>query len=117
MAKINFLKLAKKAAEIADDKKGEDILLLDVKKLTAIADYLLIITGLSTPHLRAISEIIRKTLREEDGIETVHRDGAYSPHWTVLDYGGLVVHVMSSQSRYFYALEKIWDEGKKIKTG
>ncbi|MFH1369063.1 MAG: ribosome silencing factor [Elusimicrobiota bacterium] len=116
MKKLSFLKIAKKAAKIADDKKGEDILLLNVRRLTSVADYFLIVTALSTPQLRAVSDAIRRTFCEEDGIETIHREGKDSRHWSVLDYGGLVVHVMSTQARYFYALDKIWNEAKRIKS-
>ena len=115
MTKPNFLKLAKLAARICDDKKGQDILLLSVRKLTAIADYFLIATALSPPHLRALSETVRKTFREELGMGTIHGEGKNSPHWAVLDYGGLVIHIMTGQAREFYALENIWNAARKLK--
>ncbi len=115
MTKPNFLKLAKLAARVADDKKGHGILLLSVKRLTAVADYFVIVTALSTPHLRSLSDTVRRTMREDHGLETVHSEGRTSPYWTVLDYGGLVVHFMTEQAREFYALENIWNEARKLK--
>jgi ribosome-associated protein len=100
---------------MCDDKKAEDIILLNIKKLTAMADYFLILSALSVPHLRALTEMVRKDFREELGLETVHSEGRASAHWSVLDYGGLVIHVMTGQARQFYSLENIWDEGKKVK--
>ena len=111
----DFLKLAKLAAQISDERKGHNVMLLSVKRLTAVADYFVIVTGLSAPHLTALSSIVRKTFREEYGLEIVHTEGRGSPNWVVLDYGGLVVHFMTEQAREFYALENLWDEARKLK--
>lgn len=100
---------------MCDDKKAEGIVLLNVRKLTAVADYFLIISALSVPHLRALTGLVRKSFREDLGLETVHSEGRDSDHWAVLDYGGLVIHIMTEQARRFYSLDNIWEEGRKVK--
>jgi len=115
MTTPDFLKLAKLSAKLCDEKKGHNVVLLSVKRLTAVADYFVIVTALSTPHLGSLSDLVRKTFREEYGMETIHTEGRGSPHWIVLDYGGLVIHFMTEQAREFYALENIWDEARKLK--
>jgi ribosome-associated protein len=114
MAKIDFLKLARKAARIADDKKGSDIVILNVKRLTIVADYFLIVTVTSAPQMRAVLDAIDATVKQEDGIDPLRREGTRGGTWAVLDYGGLVVHVMTPETRAFYALEKVWNEARRI---
>ena len=112
--KTNFLTLAKKSAKLADDKKGEDILILNVKKISGFAEYLLIVTAGSLPQINAISESIKKGLSENSGLLPLHREGRRSESWAALDYGGLVIHIMSYQTRQFYRLEKLWDKARHI---
>jgi ribosome-associated protein len=114
MAKIDFLSMAKKAAEIADNKKAADTVILDVRNLTAIADYFVITTAESTPQINAVCAETEKTFKG-DGITVVRREGISSATWRVLDYGGLVVHVMSPQTRELYNLEKLWNDAKIVK--
>lgn len=114
MKKVNFLALARKAAEIADDKKGEDVIIINVRKHTAVADYLVIASANSTPQISAITDTIVRSFREE-GMHPLHRDGIGSPAWAVVDYGGLVVHVLTPSMRKHYALEEMWMDAKKVK--
>lgn len=115
MAKIDFLDMAKKAAKIADDKKAVKTIILDVRSLTAIANYFVITTAESAPQINAVCSEIEKTFKEE-GITVVRREGVSSATWRVLDYGGLVVHVMAPQTRELYNLEKLWNDAKIVKT-
>jgi len=110
-----FLSIAREAYGIADSKKAVSPLLLNVRKLTTLADYFLIVTGESIPQINAITEAIYKGLRDSRGIMPAHRDGRDSANWSVIDYGGLVVHVMHPAARKIYALEKIWDGALKVK--
>ena len=109
-----YLKLAREAYQIADSKKALKPALLNVARLTAVADYFLIVTGESSPQIKAIAESIYKTFRDSYGILPAHRDGIGSMNWSVIDYGGLVVHIMNPESRNIYALEKIWHAAKKV---
>ena len=112
--KINFLILARKSAKLADDKKGEDILILNVKKISSFAEYLIIVTAGSFPQINAISENIKKDFIDSFGLMPLHREGKRSDSWGVLDYGGLVIHIMSEATRQFYRIEKLWDKGRHI---
>jgi ribosome-associated protein len=114
MVNIDFLKLALKAAKIADDKKSIDTVLLDVHDLTTIANYFVVTTAESTPQINAISGDIERIFKAEDAIIPVRREGISSSTWRVIDYGGLVVHVMSPQVRETYNLESLWREAKII---
>ncbi len=108
MKKDNFLKLAKVATKIAEDKKGENVVLLDVKELTEIRNYFVIVTANSMPQINAIADEIEKTLKYDYETEVLRRDGGSDVNWKVLDFGGLIVHIMSHDLRSLYNLEKIW---------
>lgn len=108
MKKINFLTLAKKAKKIAEDKKGENVVLLDVKNLTEITNYFVIATANSTPQINAIANEIEKTLKYDYNVPAIRKDGNKSVNWKVLDFGGLIVHIMSFDLRLQYDIEKIW---------
>ena len=111
MKRDNFLKIAKVAVKIAEDKKGENIVLLDVKELTEITNYFVIVTANSMPQINAIADEIEKTLKYDYETEVLRRDGGSDVNWKVLDFGGLIVHIMSQDLRLLYNLESFW---KKI---
>jgi ribosome-associated protein len=113
MAKIDFFALAVKAAEIADDKKAVDTIILDIRGVTTLANYFIITTALSTPQINAISLGIEKNFKEQN-IKLLRKDGVYSSSWRVIDYGGIVIHVMSPGTRGLYKLEKLWEKAKII---
>ena len=113
--KRSFLTLAKRAAALADDKKALDITLINVQKLTAETDYVLIASGESTPQVNAIRESITQTLKDEEGIIPLRCDGRNSVSWSIIDYGGLLIHIISPKMREFYAIDKIYAEGKALK--
>lgn len=118
MKKIDFLKLAKQAVKIAEDKKGENVVLLDVQEKTPITNYFVIATANSMPQINAIINEIEKTFKYDYSVEVLRRDGGNSAvNWKVLDFGGIIVHVMSQDLRQLYNLEHIWenDESKPKK--
>jgi ribosome-associated protein len=114
MLDIDFFKLAVKAVKIADDKKSIDTVLLDVHDLTTITNYFVVTTAESTPQINAISGDIEKTFKTEDAVIPVRREGI-SSSWRVIDYGGLIIHIMSPQVRETYNLESLWREAEIIK--
>jgi ribosome-associated protein len=119
MKKIDFLKLAKIAVKIAEDKKGENVVLLDVQEKTPITNYFVIATANSMPQINAIINEIEKTFKYDYSVEVLRRDGGNAAvNWKVLDFGGIIVHVMSQDLRQLYNLEHIWenDEPKPKKT-
>ena len=109
-----FKKLAVKAARAADDKKAEDITLLHVRPVSGVADYVLVVSADSRPQLEAVEDNVKKTLKEL-GVLALHRDGRLSDRWRVLDYGGLLVHVMHPETRDFYRVESVFSGAKKVK--
>ena len=109
MKKIDFLKLAKQAVKIAEDKKGENVVLLDVQEKTPITNYFVIATANSMPQINAITNEIEKTFKYDYSVEVLRRDGGSIVNWRVLDFGGIIVHVMSQDLRQLYNLEHIWE--------
>ena len=101
------------AANAANEKKGENILLLDVSKLTVISDYFLIVTAKSTPQIEAISKHIEETCYKLN-YHLVAKEGFVGSNWTVLDFGNLVVHIMNEKERSYYKLEKFWSNATII---
>jgi len=95
------------AAQAAADKKAENIRILDLRKLSSFADYFVICTGTSDPHLKAIGSEIREKLRDNLGL-TAHADGFPASQWVVLDYHGILIHIFQPEKRDFYDLESLW---------
>ena len=87
-------KLARLCREFADNKKAENIVILDVRKISSVTDYFVIASGTSEPHLRAIVEEITDQLREEHGVRPRAVDGTVHGAWVVLDYFDVIVHIM-----------------------
>lgn len=109
-----FRGLALSAARAAADKKGEEISLLHLSRISPLADYLLIVTALSRPHMAAIEDSIEDAAA---GLRArcLHRSRPQSDRWQVLDYGGLLVHIMMAQTRDFYALDKLYGEAAAVR--
>ncbi len=108
-----FKRLAIAAANAADDKKAQEITLLHIRPVSELADYMIVTSANSPPQMRAIEEEIKHVMKEE-GVPPTHRDGKQSEHWRVMDFGGLIVHIMHPTAREFYALEKIFHEAKPV---
>jgi ribosome-associated protein len=108
-------KLARLCRDFADNKKAENIVILDVRKLSSVTDYFVIASGTSEPHLRAIVDEITDQLREEHGLRPVRMDGTIHGAWVVLDYFDVIVHVMRQDARDRYDLESLWGDAKRVK--
>ena len=109
--------LARLCRDFADNKKAENIVILDVRKLSSVTDYFVITSGTSEPHLRAIVDEITDQLREEHGLRPVRMDGTIHGAWVVLDYFDVIVHVMRQDARDRYDLESLWGDAKRVKVG
>ena len=107
-------KLAQLCWEYADNKKAENIVLLDVRKLSSVTDYFLICSGTSEPHLRAISDEITYQVREQHQMRPRAVDGTLQTAWVVLDYFDVIVHVMRKDAREKYDLESLWGDAPRI---
>lgn len=110
---MNTKQLVCFAARIADDKKAENIKVIDLKGLSSLCDYVLIMTATSKPHLEAVEEEMSKKLKEL-GYYKMNRDGAESLQWRVSDYGSFLAHIMTQEARDFYALDKIFSFGEEV---
>src|SRR3954469_16592832 len=108
-------KLAMLCRELADNKKAEDIVILDLRKLSSITDYFVICTGTSEPHLRAIVDEIQEHLDEQEHITARGTDGSINTSWVVLDYFDVIVHVMRKDVRELYDLEDLWGDAPQVR--
>lgn len=101
------------AARCADEKKAENIKVLDLNGLSSLCDYIILATVTSKPHLEAVEDEISTRLKQE-GVYKLNRDGGESMMWRVADYGAFLVHIMTQEARDFYALDKIFSFGKEL---
>lgn len=108
-----FKSVAVAAARAADDKKAEEISVLDVRKSSPVVDYLVLATALSRPHLEALEDKIVEAL-EAEGLRVHHRARPQTDAWRVLDFGGVMIHLMSAEARALYALERLHDGAKEV---
>jgi ribosome-associated protein len=108
-------KLAVLCREFADNKKAENIVILDVRKVSSVTDFFVIASGSSEPHLRAIMEEITGRLRDEEGLRPHAVDGTVHGAWVVLDYFDVIVHVMRQDVRERYDLEGLWGDAAPVK--
>jgi len=105
--------LALKAAEAIDDKKGEDVLVLDVSGLLVVTDIFLLASGTSTRHVRSLVDDAEEALRVVDR-RPIRREGADYGEWVLLDYGDVVIHVFERDTRAYYDLERLWADAPRI---
>lgn len=105
------LALVGRIKEVLSEKKAEDVVALDLTKISDTLDYFVIATAQSTPHLQALEGHLEERLRE---LSLRSRPVERSPRWVVLDYGEVVVHLMSREARAFYDLEGFWADAERI---
>jgi len=110
-------RLALRCRALAENKKAENVIILDVRKLSTITDFFVLATGTSEPHLRAIVDEIEEKLREEHHLRPHARDGTWQSNWVVLDYFDVIVHVMRAETRALYALESLWGDAPRVRAG
>ncbi|MGH7973493.1 MAG: ribosome silencing factor [Limisphaerales bacterium] len=108
-------KLALLCRDLADNRKAEDIVILDVRDLSSVTDYFVIASGTSEPHLRAIVEEITDKLRDEHSLRARAVDGTLPTAWVVLDFFDVIVHVMRQDVRERYDLETLWGDAPRLK--
>jgi len=107
-------RLARTLAGYADDKKAENIVILDVRGISMVADFLVICDGSSLPHLRAIRNEVSDRLREDHKMKPYASHGAPDSGWMLLDFGDVVVHIFHAEKRAFYALEDLWSDAERL---
>jgi len=108
-------KLALLCRDLAENRKAENTVVLDVKKVSSVTDYFVVASGTSEPHLRAITDEITEKLRDEYGLRPRAVDGTLQTAWVVLDYFDVIVHVMRTDVRERYNLEGLWGDAPQVK--
>ncbi|MBQ9269300.1 MAG: ribosome silencing factor [Oscillospiraceae bacterium] len=101
------------AAKALDDKKARNLMMLEVKGVTTLAEYMILSTGTSDTHLRALCDEVEKKM-EEAGEQVWHREGYRGDTWIVMDFCGVIVHVFTEEQRKFYDLERLWGDAPVV---
>jgi len=103
------------AAKVAEENKGYDVVILDIRELTKTFDYFLIASGSSRRQLYAIGDEIQRKLVGEMGDTCLSVSGHTEGKWIVIDYGDIVVHLFEPETRKYYALEELWGKANRVK--
>lgn len=106
--------LTLKAAKILDDKKLEDIKILDLEDITSLSDFFILATASSSPQMKAGSDAVYKELKKEGILPYSENDNTPESLWHLSDYGFLVIHIFTKEGREYYDLDKLWLEAKEI---
>jgi len=106
-------KMASIACKALMDKKGEDIRVIDISRISVLADYFVIANGTNDSQIRAMVDGVEEAF-EKEGIRVRQREGYGLGNWVLLDFQDVIVHVFDKENRLFYDLERIWSDGKEI---
>ncbi len=110
---MNSLQEAKEIVKILNEKKGLDINVIKIKDISVLADYMVIATGNSSTHVKALADEVEEGL-EKIGIGASHIEGHRSNTWILIDYIDVIVHVFSDEARKYYDLDRLWEDGETI---
>jgi ribosome-associated protein len=107
------LELARSIVSALEEKKGEDILLLDIHEVASFTDYFIICSGTSDRMLDSLANAVHESVKAQFAINSI-QEGQPSGGWLVVDFGDVVVHLFSPDQRNYYRLEELWDKGKVL---
>ena len=110
---VQAKEMAKIAYHALDEKKGEDIRIIDIAGISVLADYFIIANGSSESQVQAMVDNVEEEMHKV-GYSLKQREGYGSGNWVLLDFGDVIVHVFDKENRLFYDLERIWRDGKNI---
>ena len=111
---INTIDVVRTIKAVLDDKKGEDIDILDISGVSVVADYFVVASASNINQLTAMKDETEEGLYKEYQISPKNVEGNSGSTWILLDYGDVIVHLFTREDRAFYDLERIWKDGKKI---
>ena len=111
---LDTLELARYIVEAIADKKGENVLLLDIRDISILADYFVIGSATSTRQTRAIVGWIKQEVKQNFNVIPMHVEGEPESGWVLMDYGDIVVHLFTPEMRDYYDLEGLWRDGRVI---
>ncbi len=106
--------LARRIAELLDDKKGVEINALDVRGLANFADYFVFCSGRSDRQTKALHDAVREGMKADPGMLPVHTEGERERRWILLDYGDVIAHIMVPEVREYYRLEELWGDAPAL---
>lgn len=107
--------MAKLAIQALEDKKAEDIKVIDISEVSVIADYFIIASGTNRSQIQAMSDNVEETLGRA-GYPLKQIEGYQNANWVLLDFNDVIIHIFDKENRLFYDLERIWRDGKLIET-
>uniref|UniRef100_UPI0040577853 ribosome silencing factor n=1 Tax=Acetatifactor sp. TaxID=1872090 RepID=UPI0040577853 len=107
------LEMAKLAIEALEDKKAEDIKVIDISEVSVIADYFIIAGGSNRSQIQALCDNVDEKLGRA-GYNAKQKEGYDSANWVLLDFGDIIVHIFDKENRLLYDLERIWRDGKQV---
>jgi len=113
MKDVKVKEMATLVIQALEDKKAEDICVIDISEVSVLADYFIIAGGNNTSQIQALSDAVDEKLGKA-GYPLKQIEGYQSANWILLDFGDIIVHVFDRENRLFYDLERIWRDGKKI---
>lgn len=113
MIEQNIKEMALLAVDALEDKKGEDITVIDISEVSVIADCFIIAGGSNKSQIQAMSDSVEEKLGRA-GMPLKQSEGYGSANWILLDFGDIIVHIFDNENRLFYDLERIWSDGRKI---
>lgn len=111
---IEGIELAKACAKAADEIQAENIRVWDLRGLSNLTDFMVVCSGSSMPHLRAVLRDVRGHVEDWHGVKPVNAEGKADTRWVVLDYIDVMVHVMHQELREYYGLEALWADAKEV---
>ncbi len=114
MADINALELAKACARAADDAKAENILVYDLRGMSSLTDFMVVCTGLSVPHLRAVIRELEENVEKTTGSIPTYTEDTPVALWSVVDYIDVMVHIMGAETREFYGMDTLWKKAPLV---
>ncbi|MBR0118934.1 MAG: ribosome silencing factor [Eubacterium sp.] len=110
----NTEELAKIVINALEDKKANDIKVIDIRELSVIADYFIIASGDNINQIRALADNVEEAMYKQAERQPRHIEGYDSASWILMDYNDVIIHIFSEEDRLFYDLERIWRDGKVI---
>lgn len=108
------MEIIKEIVGFLDERKAEDVVVLDLRQHANIADYFVIATGANKPHLKALYDGLQRMFKDA-GFKGFQKNGVPDSGWMIMDYHGVMVHVFERELREFYDLEKLWKDAPEIK--
>lgn len=111
---IEGQELAIACARAAEEIQAEDIRVLDLRGISSLTDFMVVCSGNSMPHLKAVLREIEKSVKEDHGADPLHTEGKADSRWVVLDYVDVMVHIMYAETREHYALEDLWGDAAPV---